>query len=106
MWNIPPEVMCNKHLLGEHVEMHLIVGTILKGKSIKGYIEKGLVETDNIRKRHDELVHEMIFHRQMNHNSPLPEFTTEEAGNVADNWDLLASRCPRCKRLMIEKGKE
>ena len=35
MWNIKTEKMCNQHLLGEHVEMHMFVGTLNKNKSIQ-----------------------------------------------------------------------
>ena len=34
MWNVDPKLMCNKHLLGEHVEMHMFFGTIQKGISM------------------------------------------------------------------------
>ena len=33
MWNVDVTKMCNKHLLGEHVEMHMFVGIIIKGTS-------------------------------------------------------------------------
>ena len=34
MWLVPPSHMCRKHLLGEHVELHMLLGTLKKGKSI------------------------------------------------------------------------
>ncbi len=45
MWNVLPEYLCRKHLLGEHVEMHMFVGTIKRGVSLNGYIKNKLVET-------------------------------------------------------------
>ena len=55
---IDPIMLCNKHLLGEHVELHMFVGTINKGKKLDGYKKNGLVEVHNIRSRHKELVGE------------------------------------------------
>jgi len=98
MWNINPTMMCRKHLLGEHLECHMFVGAILKGKSINGYINRGLVEVHNIKFRHDELVKEMI-KRGYNHKSPLPNFEAWEAGNIdiLKNFDDLTMRCPECR---------
>lgn len=70
MWMVNPKKMCRKHLLGEHVELHMFVGTIKKGISIQGYIDNGLVNPRMIKKRHKELVKEME-RRGYNHNSPL-----------------------------------
>ncbi len=100
MWNIKTEKMCNQHLLGEHVELHMFVGTLNKNKSIEGYIKKGLVEVHNIRKRHRELVKEM-FKRGFKHNSPLPAFKYQRAGKVNSKANLteLGKRCKICKKL-------
>jgi len=99
MWNVNPEYLCRKHLLGEHVETHMFCGTINKGTSIKGYIKKGLVEVHNISKRHDELKDEMI-KRGMNHNSNLPECELWEEGkvDVDNNIKELIKRCPQCRK--------
>ena len=43
MWNINPEKLCKNHLLGEHVEMHKLVGNLTKGRSVQGYIYLGLI---------------------------------------------------------------
>lgn len=99
MWNVEASGMCSKHLLGEHVEMHMFVGTLNKNKSIEGYINKGLVEVHNIRKRHNNLVREMKA-RGMNHRSPLPGFKTTKKGkvNVHKNKEDLINRCKECKK--------
>ena len=44
MWMIDPKMLCKKHLLGEHVELHMFVGTINKNKKLDGYKKNGLVE--------------------------------------------------------------
>ena len=98
MWNIDPKKLCRNHLMGEHVEMHKLVGNLTKGRSIQGYIDLGLVEVHNIRKRHDELAVEMK-RRGYNHKSPLPGFKVYKAGKVdpARNRIDLRSRCKNCK---------
>ena len=98
MWNVDPGLMCRRHLLGEHVEMHMFVGAIRKGMPIKGYVERGLVETGNIGKRHDELAGEME-ERGYAHNSPLADFSCESDGfvDVEKNLEELRSRCPECR---------
>ena len=100
MWNVVPEYLCRKHLLGEHVEMHMFVGTIKKGISINGYIKNKLVETDKIVQRHDKLVEEMES-RGFNHKSPIDDwecdFTVGEV-DIEDNLKELSKRCPECKK--------
>ena len=73
MWMVDPSLLCRKHLLGEHVECHMFVGTINKNISIKGYIEKGLCEPDKLEFRHNQLSEEMI-KRGYNHLSELPKY--------------------------------
>jgi len=103
MWNVNPKKMCYQHILGEHVEMHMFVGSINKGITLDGYINTGLVEIHNIRKRHDELVEEML-RRGIKHNSPLENFESKKMGkvDVKENEKILAERCPTCKKLIEE----
>lgn len=97
MWNIDPIVLCRKHLLGEHVEMHMFVGCINKKISLKGYISNNLVEIHNIKCRHNILAQEII-RRNMNHNSILPEFESWVEGKVNIEYNVidLLNRCQRC----------
>jgi hypothetical protein len=101
MWGIDPKKLCNQHLLGEHVEMHMFLGCIKKGISLKGYYENKLVCTDLIKKRHDDLAVEMIS-RGMKHISPITEidfFKDFKYGEIdlEANTDELTSRCSKCK---------
>lgn len=95
---INPKLLCNKHLLGEHVELHMLVGSILKNKSLEGFKKNNLIEVHNINKRHQELVKEMI-RRGMNHNSELPKFKSFKYGkvNIQNNLKELKQRCNKCK---------
>jgi hypothetical protein len=102
MWMVEPKKMCRKHLLGEHVEIHMMVGTLLKCRSIDGFLDRGLLEPQNAVARHDELVAEMVS-RGFTHRSPLPDFPPHpRLGEVSRKRSELelAARCPDCRRLM------
>ncbi len=100
MWNVNPSCLCRKHLLGEHVEMHMFVGTIKAGKSLEGYFRDKLLDSETIQQRHDALAEEMLL-RGMNHNSPLQqptEFIWHEASvDVEENKAELVRRCEECR---------
>lgn len=73
VWDIPPKKLCNKHLFGEHRELHAIFSILTKNK--KGY--RNHPETKRwegklkaLYERHEKLVKE-IKKRGYNHQSPL-----------------------------------
>ena len=101
MWLVDPRVMCSQHLLGEHVELHMLVGSLNRDKNIAGFLRDGLVELRSIRRRHAELVAEMQ-RRGFVHKSPLPTFGRRRAGqvDVAANLKELARRCVACRMLI------
>jgi hypothetical protein len=99
MWMVDPKIMCLKHLLGEHVELHMLVGTIRQGKSLSGYARNGLVETSKIADRHRALVIEMTA-RGIRHRSTLRYTDKLNIGKVdrtAAKKELLR-RCPACRQ--------
>lgn len=107
MWLVNPKAMCRRHLLGEHVEMHMFVGALNKGTRIDRYVAENMVEFEQIRSRHDQLAREMEA-RGYNHESPLPNIMS--AGQVspeqrqvkidrAASAAELARRCPECRRM-------
>lgn len=107
MWMVDPGLMCDKHLLGEHCELHMFVGTLLRGKSVKGFLDKGLLEPASLQARHNALVAEMIC-RGMHHESPLPVVTTPAQWqlsrvDVGLSRSELSSRCEKC-RYLLEGG--
>lgn len=93
MWAIDPSRLCRQHLLGEHVELHMMVGSLNKGISMEGYYTKGLVDTDQIEARHEALVAEMTV-RGMRHKSPLPAFVNPHRGFVEG---MPLDRCGECQ---------
>jgi hypothetical protein len=104
MWLVEPGLMCSQHLLGEHVELHMLVGSLNRGKRIDGFLEQGLVELRSIRRRHAELVVEMR-RRGFRHHSPLPDFGRRRAGSVDQiaNLKELARRCSDCRKRICER---
>ena len=105
MWMVDPEYMCQQHLLGEHVELHMFVGTInrspLPPATLAGYAKGGLVEVHNINLRHKVIVNEML-KRGLRHQSPLPDFEKFHLGevNINENYNELSKRCLDCRNLI------
>lgn len=102
MWMLPTKILCKDHLLGEHNELHKIVGSINKGKlnTVAGHAKLAQVDTTLIRLRHEQLVKEMSS-RNYNHRSPIPDFVDPKLGvgsidSIANFKDLI-TRCPRCR---------
>lgn len=97
MWCVNSKKLCRQHLLGEHKELHQLVGSLRKGKSIKGHVEKGQVEVHTIKKRHAELVKEML-RRGYKHESELKKFKEVIMGKVnrKENEKELRRRCKEC----------
>ena len=98
MWMVNPKQMCSRHLLGEHVEIHMLVGTLRRKRSIAGFIANGLLEVHSLRRRHEALVAEML-RRGMKHRSPLPKIRLVRMGRVnrSENLRELARRCSQCR---------
>jgi len=110
MWLVDPKILCQKHLCGEHLEMHMFVGSIVKGKAVDGYLQNNLLEPKKLKKRHDELSIEMI-NRGYNHKSPITdeEFNCCMSNLYSDQLDFrdikinknkskkdLLNRCSMC----------
>ena len=75
IWDLPPEILCRQHLLGEHRELHGLWNILTQGK--KGYREHP--ETKRwagrlaaLYSRHDALVAEM-HRRGYRHHTPLDD---------------------------------
>ncbi len=99
MWMLPPTMLCRKHLLGEHVELHMLAGALRKGKSIAGHLARGQLEPQNIVQRHTALAQEMLS-RGYKHKSPLQECPSSLRGTVdlRKSQEDLLQRCAACAR--------
>ena len=111
MWMVNPEVMCRRHLLGEHVELHMFVGSLQRKKNITGYIENDLLEPQSIIQRHKDIANEM-FNRGYVHKSPLPVFDLSYLSEKiklhkidrANSIEQLVNRCLQCKMKGLKNG--
>lgn len=97
MWRVPPSTLCRKHLLGAHVETHMLAGSIRKGHNLAGFISGGLVDLSEIQSEHDLLAAEMT-KRGYCHSSPLVA-PFAEGGTVDPERSRrdLAERCQDCR---------
>lgn len=114
-WMVNPRILCKKHILGEHVEHHMFLGSLKKKIKMDGYLNNNLLEPMALLSRHEELARELT-RRKINHKSPL-HFDLEILEYLgARKWtkidrdiskqDLL-NRCPLCLQrynFLIEKG--
>lgn len=104
---VDPHSMCDRHLLGEHVELHMLAGTLARGRSIDGYIARGLLEPASMQDRHARLVDEMTL-RGFRHQSTLPDvelgYLPAAAREACVDTDSarreLARRCERCREAL------
>ena len=98
---IDPKILCRKHLLGEHGEIHKHRHNFVKGHKIGG--RKGQIEPSSMQTRHDELATEMI-RRGYNHNSPYeqPDLSHYDLdGFIVDREESmrdLFERCGECRK--------
>lgn len=99
--------MCREHLLGEHVEIHMLAGSLAMKRNLQGFLKRGLIEPSSLKTRHDELALEME-RRGFRHSSPivsLPDssYLGEIHERVVDSRksrEELISRCRKCRMLM------
>jgi hypothetical protein len=75
IWCVPVSELDRQHLLGEHAELHCIVGALLgKYEAFRNHPETLRLKDriDQLYFRHGEQVQEMI-KRGYRHNTPLPQ---------------------------------
>lgn len=103
MWMVDVSLLCRKHLLGEHGEIHKHKHSFEKGHSIKRRVSPIVqIEPISMQARHDELAAE-ITRRNYNHKSPYTQPDVSYIKNVEDikvdteiSYRDLISRCPEC----------
>jgi len=99
MWMVPPQVLCRKHLLGEHGEIHKHRHNFVKNHSIEG--RRGQIDPLKMKSRHDEIAKE-ILKRGYNHNSPYeqPDLSYYDLNgftvDIDESFKDLVDRCAEC----------
>jgi len=113
MWMVDPGLLCKKHLLGEHVECHMLDGSLRRRRSIAGFLDRGLLEPSQLQARHDALADEMV-RRGMQHASPLDAepWRPEEHPDVCEQDQYvddvvslreLSRRCSDCRSRIVNR---
>lgn len=111
MWMINPKLLCRKHLLGEHNEIHKHRHNFVKGYKIDGRIHPIVqIEPISMQSRHDELAKEMV-RRGYNHQSPFTQPNLNNYGDEVINAKVdintsikdLCERCEECKLRILQK---
>jgi hypothetical protein len=106
MWMVPVEILCRKHLMGEHVETHMFLGSLQRKRKIDGFVRNNCAQPLDLLNRHDLIAEEMTS-RGYNHKSPLL-FTPEVLDYLPDNQihakvdvkpalEDLINRCSICR---------
>jgi len=103
MWNIKSALMCRQHILGEHFEIHKMIGNLRhRGKWTNSLTKNGFLEPQNALKRHNRLVKEMLI-RGWKHQSPLDtEGVKLPRGkvNIKKSIKDITQRCKNCRKLI------
>jgi hypothetical protein len=109
MWMIDPVLLCRKHLLGEHGEIHKHRHNFEKKHSIKNRILKGQIEPLSMKTRHDELAEEMLkrgFRHDSEYSMPdisyLDDFERNFKVNKKQSIEDLHERCSDCRNIARE----
>lgn len=109
MWGVNPFLLCDKHLIGEHGEIHKFIPTFAAHKGVhKRFYPVVQIQFKGYKERHDLLVDEML-RRGFNHFSPLvnvpdfeniyPEYYHLEVDQENSIRDLKL-RCSICKEII------
>lgn len=115
-WLIKPSLLCQKHLMAEHLESHMFYGAMTSVRSLSGFYQNGLFFGPKFtQKRHDALALHI-----RGHKTPLemhPVFTDVELQNsgqrlyldvdptkeqIIESRHTLWQRCHDCRELALE----
>ena len=99
MYNLYPTLLCDRHLLKEHMDIHMFKRALDLKVDICQEIKEGKIETHNLIKRHNELMVE-IEARGYIHNTPIGKGEYKEQGKVDKTKVVayLAIFCEDCKK--------
>lgn len=111
MWMVDPSLLCRKHLLGEHAEIHKHRHNFVKKHKVDKRISPIVqIEPVSMSNRHDKLAIEML-ERGYKHNSPYfqPDISylpvQQHYAKVDLNQSIkdLIERCPDCARNFLNQ---
>ena len=109
MWLCDPKILCRKHLLGMHLELHMFVGHMKAKRKITGFLKNNCLEPKILKEQHDIIKNELI-RRNYKHRTPM----TCEDVNIALKYltycelehkidkdrslSTLINRCEECRK--------
>lgn len=106
MWMINPKMMCIKHIVGEHGEIHKHKHNFIKKHNISGRIYPIVqISPYLMKKRHDELTKYLKNHKSPYELPNLSHLSNEIKYAEVDieyNIKDLMNRCPECRKKIIE----
>lgn len=100
---VDPAMLCRKHLLGEHVELHMAAAHLLLGRKVDGWADNNCLQPKAIGVRHKALAVEMTL-RGYKHTSPLRQPHVLKVQRPEARVDSIAAkvelirRCAECAR--------
>lgn len=106
MWMVDPKLLCDKHLIGEHGEIHKHKHIFEKKYKITKRISPVVqIEPESMEIRHNILAEEML-RRGFNHNSPYIQPNLDYLNNneryakvdINNSLADLSNRCENCKK--------
>jgi len=107
---VDPKIMCQKHLCGEHVELHMFISIMKKKQKVDGYLRNNCLEPKMLYQRHEDIKNEML-RRGYNHRSEINKeeciqcinYLSEEQQNykvdALKSLSDLLTRCTKCHQL-------
>ncbi len=116
MWMISPKLLCTKHLMGEHGEIHKFLPTFRKGYSVDGRFKSVIqIQLNALEERHDRLAEEIDRRAKKGggHKSPLkniPDLAKiypqhyNKCVDIENSLSDLIERCPECKDKILAEG--
>lgn len=105
MTKVDPRCLCRKHLVAEHIDMHLFMDWYKKKKNLSGYLRNGTLELHSIHDRHEALALELR-RRGLEHNTPMIRYCLQFAGHIdlKESYVRQTKKCKACGDRMKDYG--
>lgn len=107
MWMVNPRFLCDQHLLGEHNELHSLVGSANgDGRDwVRRLAKQGYLNLEKVQSRHHKIAQEMR-RRGMNHDSSIffiNDFDVTGEVDTNESLKVLQERCADCKQRITDR---
>jgi hypothetical protein len=108
VWDVDPKLLCRKHLLGEHRELHGLWNILTKHNAVGGYSKhpetlRWIGKEKALFNRHELLIEEFS-RRGYNHNTPLDptlaigsEVQDQFINTLEEQYEILKDKGCECR---------